>query len=218
MKEDGRLKLFLVLQSFFGLFLLMFIKYVGHLGLMCRFFVQLLSCDLRVFYRAFSNPAIYDVIVSMFCFLWFILTGFVAFCFDDIQKSGFSSYGECIVNVTEKKDSGVTFLVTFILPLLVDDLTTWRDLLFFFVLLFMTIFLLSSSDLFYQNPVLVALGYKVFEFSFVNPNKDVSEKRVYIGITRGDLPVEGKEIIKRKYISDNVFLIYKDFYNECLGG
>ena len=65
------------------------------------------------------------------------------------------------------------------------------------------------SDLFYQNPVLVALKYKTYEFQFVNPYKDVRGDKTYIGLSKGDIPSD-KEIIKRKYIADDVFLIYND--------
>ena len=77
------------------------------------------------------------------------------------------------------------------------------------VLLGMVILLLMRSDLFYQNPVLVALKYKTFEFQFEMPYKDVQKKKSYIGLSKGEIPLENT-IIKRKYIADNVFLVYND--------
>ena len=210
MQEDKRLKLFLVLQSFCPLFIMIFIQHVGHWSLVWCFISGLLHGDFGVLRKALINPAFGDVFIMTTCILWFILTAIVAVGFNDFQKYGFDSYGEHIVVGTEKKDSGITFLVSFILPLLVDDVSTIRGLLFFSTLLFMVVFLLMRSDLFYENPVLVALQYKTFEFRFIEPYRDVVENKTYIGLTKGNTHY-GAEIIKRRYIADGVFLIYNDF-------
>lgn len=47
-------------------------------------------------------------------------------------------------------------------------------------MLAMVMALLIRSDLFYQNPVLAALGYKTFEFRFNVSNEDVESDRTYI--------------------------------------
>lgn len=208
-KEDKKLKLYLVLQSFFPLFVLIFIQHVGNGGLVLRFFRDLLKGDISAFCRAFANSAFGDVVITTICITWFILTGFVAKGFQNLQTFGFDSYGEKVEVKQEKKDSGVSFLVSFVLPLLVDDVSTVRGFVFFVALLSMVIFLLMRSDLFYQNPVLVALRYKTCDFQFIDPYTDVDGKKTYIGLTRGDLPPDGLAI-KRKYISDNVFLIYAE--------
>lgn len=107
-------------------------------------------------------------------------------------------------------DSGATFLVTYVLPLLTDDVSSIRGLIVFLVLLLMVIALLINSNTFYQNPVLSAMKYRTFTFKFVNPASDINHSnRVYIGITHG-VPIVEDAVIKRKYISDGVFLIYND--------
>lgn len=209
LKEDKKLKRFLVLQSFCPLFLLIFIKHVGHSELVVRFIVGLFHGDWSVIGRAWKNSFLGDVIITALCVIWFLLTAIVALGFKNLQNSNFDSYGETITIGSEKKDSGVTFLVTFVLPLLVDDVSTLRGFIFFIALLMMVIFLLMRSDLFYQNPVLAALRYKTFEFTFDTPHKDVQENKTYIGLSKGGV-VFGKAAIKRKYISDDVFLICND--------
>lgn len=209
MQEDKRLKLFLVLQSFCPLFILIFIQHVGHCNQIMQFFVGLYHGEWGVFEKAIHSIALGDVIITLLCVAWFLVTIIVAVGFHNLQDSGFSSYGETITISTEKKDSGATFLVTFVLPLLVNDVSTFRGFVFFVVLLGMVILLLMRSDLFYQNPVLVALKYKTFEFQFEMPYKDVQKKKSYIGLSKGEIPLENT-IIKRKYIADNVFLVYND--------
>ena len=153
-----------------------------------------------------KSPALGDVVISFFSILWMVITVIVVIGVNDIQKSSFDSHGETIIIESEKKDSGVTFLVTFVLPLLVDDVATLRGFLFFSTLLVMVILLFIKSDLFYQNPVLAALRYRVYEFKFCAPDVDVEENKIYIGMTRDKLPSE-QVAIKRKYIADNVFII-----------
>jgi hypothetical protein len=54
------------------------------------------------------------------------------------------------------------------------------------------------------------MKYRTFTFKFVNPESDIKHSnRVYVGITHG-VPVAEDAVIKRKYISDGVFLIYND--------
>lgn len=74
----------------------------------------------------------------------------------------------------------------------------------------MVIALLINSNTFYQNPVLSAMKYRTFTFKFVNPASDINHSnRIYVGITHG-VPIVEDAVIKRKYISDGVFLIYND--------
>jgi hypothetical protein len=74
----------------------------------------------------------------------------------------------------------------------------------------MVIMLLSRSNTFYQNPVLAAMKYRTFSFKFLNPDNDIiNPDRIYIGITNGK-PIAEEAVIKRKYISDGVFVIYND--------
>lgn len=80
----------------------------------------------------------------------------------------------------------------------------------FGVLVWLIIKLLTKSNLFYQNPVSLLLGYECFLFKFVNPAKDIENPDgVYIGITKERKVATGPSV-KRKYIADDVFLIYNE--------
>ena len=127
-----------------------------------------------------------------------------------IQKAGFKSAGEQVIIDNTTNDSSATFLVTYVLPLLTDDVSTIRGLIVFLTMLVMVIVLLSRSNTFYQNPVLVAMKYRTFLFKFLNPENDIPHPdRVYVGITRGK-PIVEEVVIKRKYISDDVFVVYNE--------
>ena len=207
--ENIALKRYLVLQSFAPLFALLLIKHIGHFNLIAMFFSRIFKGDWSVFALAIHSSSLGNVVVSVLCTLWLIVTFVVAAAFRGFQRVDFDHHGEVIVVGEEKKDSGVTFLVSFVLPLLVDDVGTLRGFIFFIALLAMVIVLLMRSDLFYQNPVLAALKYKTYEFTFSSPYNDVEAGKTYIGISKGSIPFDNAAI-KRKYIADGVFVIYND--------
>ena len=98
--------------------------------------------------------------------------------------------------------------MTYVLPLLADDLSSLRALAVFLLMLYMIIALLINSNTFYLNPILAALKYKVFTFKFLDPDTDIEDaEREYVGITCGASITE-EATIMRKHISDGVFLIY----------
>ena len=217
MVEDTKLKIYLVLQSFCPLFILLLIKHIGDAEYVSCFLLYLFHGNWKMLFKVITGPALGDTLISIFCILWFLLTLIVALGFRVLQKSNFDfnvekrkmMYGIPIIwnnTIKVEQDSGVSFIVTFIVPLLVEDVSTMKGVVFFGILLFMIIFFLLRSNLFYQNPILVVLHYKTYEFQFVNPYSDVKENIKYIGLTKGSLPVHGVAI-KRRYIAEDVFLI-----------
>lgn len=206
MHEDKRLKRYLVLQSFCPLFILILIKNAEGFKNIAFLIYGALQSDWQAVKMIFCSSVIGDILVLLGCLIWLLFTGLMSISLINYQNGGFDSRGEMITIVSEKGDSGVTFLVTFVLPLLADFKNYPWDYLFFCVLMLMVIVLLVKSDLFYQNPVLSALGYKVYEFRFKETSQDNMKDMRYIGISKNKLPVESGAI-KRKYIADGVFYI-----------
>ena len=106
----------------------------------------------------------------------------------------------------EEKDAGLNFFLTLILPLLVNDITTWNGLIMMFCLVLIIVCLLSKTNLYYQNPVLIILKYKVYRFEFFDNERLDPEQ--YIGLTRKTI-VEG-DFIRYKKIEDNILIIGKE--------
>lgn len=156
------------------------------------------------------NKEFGSLVIFVISVIWLLFTFIIAIGFKGMQKSGFKSAGEQILIEDSPNDSGATFLVTYVLPLLTDDISSVRGLIVFLVLLSMVIILLINSNTFYQNPVLSAMKYRTFIFKFINPASDINHSNgTYVGITKGAL-IDENLIIKRKYISNGVFLIYND--------
>lgn len=203
----------MILQSFFPLFLLLAIKYVDfceHYSLVEKFFNSLKENGISTIGIAINHSALGGIIIAFISMIWLLVSVIVAIGFNGMQKGGFSSRGETIIILENHTDSGASFLVTYILPLLTDTIADLRDLLGFIVMLVVLILLLSNSNTFYQNPVLVALKYRTFSFKFLNPANDILEpENVFIGITHGE-PITENAAIIRKYVSDNIYIIYNE--------
>lgn len=211
--ENLNLKKSLVMQSFAPLFLLLTIKHLDfnlYWDLVCKFISTFIKKGAAVFPVALNHSSFGGFVVSLIGICWLVLTIAIALGFNGMQKAGFKAVGEKIIIQEAPNDSGATFLVTYVLPLLTDDVKSVRGLIVFLTMLIMVIMLLTNSNTFYQNPVLAAMKYRTFSFKFLNPAGDIAHTdRAYIGITHG-APIAEATVIKRKYISDGVFVIYND--------
>lgn len=219
MKENFYLKMHLTLQSFTPLFLLIFVQHIrcDFLRAVSRFF-EILEPDVDSFGHNLmdalaavkSYKFLGDFIVSVLCALWIIGAVAIWIGFRNFQTVNFESYGEKIEVSEDAPEGGASYFVTFVLPLMIENVNTLRGFIVFSLLLFILILLICRSNLFYQNPVLTILKYQVFHFTFSNPHHDINiGGKTYIGITRG-VAVNSDTVIKRKYIAGNVFLIFRE--------
>ncbi len=154
-KDNLRIKRSLILQSFAPLFLLLTIKHLDvclYWNLIHRFFDAIKKNGLTTIVAAVKHPAFGGFFVSVLGVFWLILTIFIAFGFKGIQTSGFKAAGEQIDIAEVQSEGSATFLVTYILPLLTDDLSSLRGLIVFLLMLAMIIALLINSKIFIIIP------------------------------------------------------------------
>ena len=89
-----------------------------------------------------NHPFFGSFIISVAGVCWLLLAIIIALGFKGAQDAGFISAGEKITIEDSPNDSGATFLVTYVLPLLTDDIESLRGLLVFATMLIMVILLL----------------------------------------------------------------------------
>lgn len=210
-KNNVRVKRSLMIQSFAPLFLLLTIKHLDiplFWSLICKIPGAWKQYGITLLWKIINHPAFGGLLVSVLGIAWLVLTAVISFGFKGMHTSGFKSAGESIIVAEVQNEGTASFLMTYVLPLLTDDLSSLRALIVFLLMLYMIIALLINSNTFYLNPILAALKYKVFTFKFLNPDTDIEDtERDYVGITRGEGITE-EATIMRKHISDGVFLIY----------
>jgi len=210
-KNNERVKKGLMIQSFAPLFLLLTIKHLDiplFLSLIRKVPIAWRQHGIALLWKAINHPAFGGLLVSALGIAWLVLTAVIAFGFMGMHRSGFKSAGESVIVAGVQSEGTASFLMTYVLPLLTDDLSSLRALVVFLFMLYMVIALLINSNTFYLNPILPVLRYKVFTFKFLSPDTDIKDpEREYVGITWGKGITE-EATIMRKHISDGVFLIY----------
>jgi len=205
-EQNIRLKRQLIVQSFTPLFALVLIKYFDWniIPVTIKFFQKLLHGDVSVFVRIWKSPVFGSFFVSLISLIWIIIGLIALWQLKDAQSSNYKDNGQKVVIEEELTESGITFFMTFVLPLLLDDVTTLRGLLLFWGILSLVFLLMWRTNLYYQNPILTILGYKVYKIHFVaKPNK---KSKTYIAVCRKELDPD--KIVKWKHISDDVLLMY----------
>lgn len=210
MTDNLSMKRALIMQSFAPLFLILFVKYfnvklISLCGTFCKCFMK---TPQETFIKTVSHPLFITLLLEIFCLLWILYSLYGIKEFKASQRSNFISQGETLVDIERIPDSGVTFFMTYVLPMAMDDLDTLKGMIVFGILMIMLFTLMWKTNLYYQNPVLTVLGYEVFSFKFETTQLVEYREKACIGITRGTVKTE--QIIKRQIIADNVFLIYED--------
>lgn len=198
------------MQSFAPLFLILMIKYFDmEVIYLCGKFLKLvLNNPINAFAKMVVHPANITVFLEIFSLLWIIYSLYSVKTFENSQRANFISEGAKIINTEEISDTGVTFFMTYVLPMAMDDMDTLKGVILFGILMAILFTLMWKTNLFYQNPILTVLGYKIFSFEFEMTQLTEYRNKKCIGITRGKINKDNS--IKWQKVSDNVFIILED--------
>ena len=156
MTDNLSMKRALIMQSFAPLFLILLIKYFDcRLPHLCRaFFMVMLKEPEMALIKLIHHPLLITAVLEVLCFLWIIYSIYSVRYFEKSQRSNFVSMGESPINIEKIQDSGVTFFMTYVLPMAMDDLDTLQGFIVFAILMAMLFALMWKTNLYYQNPVL----------------------------------------------------------------
>lgn len=210
-----KLKRGLITQSLSPVFVLLVIRHfhTEYLHLIGRFFKLLITQSRTAIAVSWNHEMLGELIVFLIGIVWIVRSLLYIPAFAGTQTSGFHSHGEQVISVEERRDAAASFLMTFILPLLIDDLTSPQYWISYLLVIVVVYAVLYQSNLYYQSPVLALLKYHVYEFKVLNPdetdNLGFKADKAYIGITRGS-GITDEAVIKWKKIADDVYLIYNE--------
>ena len=207
-RENKKLKNKLIIQSFLPLSILVMIKntkikiFVSFIN----FFRKLLAGKFSILLDLFMHENVWPFLLFIIS-AYGIISGCIAIWqFKEVQISGFTDAGEKVKIDEEITDSGITFFMTFVLPLIIGDVICINDFLVYIGMILMVIVLMKKTNLYYQNPVLTLFGYKLYKMKFVNPSLDECKDKQFIAICKEKL--DENKIVKWKYISDDICLMY----------
>jgi hypothetical protein len=134
----------------------------------------------------------------------FLLLGIVyCFCFD-YKFRGTAPLQINVQNVENVNYEHITFLTTYIIPLLSFDISNIRYLMLLFLLLIIICAIYIRTNLFYANPTLALLGYHIYKitgYRIKEQNMDSYENIIVIAKTNILLNDE----IQLIFLSDNIY-------------
>lgn len=143
---------------------------------------------------------IWHIFTILFSTIWFVVSLVFLLIFKRSDKYGWKG-GYTIKNVSIEKESSLNFFVTFIVPMIYDDLDSWQNCFSFGLIITLLVVLLFKTDLFYANPILTILGYEIIRFEFdAPPNSKLKGEIIGICVKHCD----PNKVIKFKLINDNI--------------
>ena len=136
------------------------------------------------------------IFVFALCILWiiFAIYSYVSFA---IFKWTDKKQGYRLSSFKEKEDVSLNFFMTMIIPLLIDDVGKIQGALTLLIIVIMMLVLLCKTKLFYANPILAILDYRVYEVQFENSSNFGDEKCIALvkgGLSKNPGSVEYKMI------------------------
>ncbi len=190
-----RLKIQLYILSLWLLFALLFVNKV-------QVPICFENCEFIGFKRLISENIIPLIsIIFVFSGFWFY------YRFRYIIK-GSKSLPEQIKEIENVNWEHLTFLVTYVIPLLSFDLdfnlSEDRNGLMFFLVLVIIGMIYVKTNMFYNNPTLAILGYHIY--------KSHTTSKTNIILISKDVLIEG-DWIQYKLISDNIYFAIKSKTN-----
>lgn len=151
--------------------------------------------------KGFVTENLILLIVLLICAVW-LVASFVFYIQFKAFKWADKKRGYQVNNVDEHEEASLNFYITIIIPLLMDDVNTLPGAISLALIVLMLCVLLCKTKLFYANPVLSFLGYRFYEFSFLEC-KQYQEK--YVGISQG--LITNKMSVEYKVIAEGVFYL-----------
>ena len=134
----------------------------------------------------------------------FLIIG-IGYCYSFKYKFGGTAQLQIEVHSAKNVNyEHITFLTTYIVPLLSFDISNMRYLVLLFSLLIIIGAIYIKTDLFYANPTLALLGYHIYKITGsrnIEIEDDCYEDIIVIAKTK----ISSSDEIQLIYLSDNIY-------------
>ncbi|WP_313599315.1 anti-phage protein KwaA [Epilithonimonas vandammei] len=111
-----------------------------------------------------------DNIISAICLIFIVFGTIIYFNFKYIVQ-GNKSLPEKIVDIENINWEHLTFLVTYIVPLLSFNISENKNFLLIALILIIIGIIYIKTNMFYTNPTLALLGYQIYKVNTTNKKK-----------------------------------------------
>lgn len=148
-------------------------------------------------------------IIPIFCILALII-GLVSFLDFRFQMKGTPELSFKITELENIDYEHLTFLTTYIIPLVCFQFENSRYILTFIIILFVIGLIYIRTDLFYANPTLAILGFRIYKIKGEFRNGEIRKGKILI--TKNVLNVDDR--IKYFKIDERIYYASKIIVNE----
>lgn len=140
--------------------------YIISLGLLFLFFI-IISFKIPGVLVCYSNLEFWKEIIllnplSIFSLIG-ILYAFIAYNHFNFELKGATDIPFTIDKLEDVSYENLTFLATYIVPLIGFDLENSRQIIVLILLLIVMCFIYIKTDVFYTNPTLSLLGFRIYK-------------------------------------------------------
>lgn len=142
-------------------------------------------------------------IISVIAF-GFLAFGTLYYFRFDYRVAGSKSIAARVVKIEDVNYEHLTFLTTYIIPLICFNLTSFRYLLALGILLFVIGVIYVKTDKFYANPTLAVLGFRVYKVNL----------QTRLGLVEGVVVISKERLaegdqVSRLGLDDKVYFVRK---------
>lgn len=155
------------------------------------------------------NVLIRKNIIPLCCVVALII-GCISFYDFNYTTKGSLELSFRIVHVENIEYEHLSFLTTYIIPLVCFSFDNVRYIIVLFILLVVIGLIYIRTDLFYANPTLAVLGFRIYKISGKFRNQEIREGVILI--TRQELKVD--DYIKYIKVDNRVYYALKNNNNE----
>lgn len=165
-------------------------------------FVLLIICE----FKPSSNIAnfkywFFDNLITTISLICLILcsVSYKVFCHISSYPRGRSRK---ILSIEDVNSEQLAFLATYILPLILYDYSNIRSVLNIFIIMAIVGFIFCKTNLFYANPTLATLGYKVYKVKL-----EGEEMQLYV-VTRKSDKLHTNDSVYLSKLNDTTYYAY----------
>lgn len=166
------------------------------------FFIIFIVKNIKFINIDWENPNILPkileitYIITYILFFICILISIKEIMYFQKKTIGAKKLPEKVISLKKEKETSLIFFATYILPLVTIDIQSLNDFVAFYIILMLILILCWKTELWYNNPILPILGYKIYTVKCedaINEEIIMSKNDICIGC-----------MIEKIYITDEV--------------
>src|SRR5690606_32350596 len=162
------------------------------------------NCEFVGWSNLFKNN-----LIPIFCIVALII-GLISFLDFRFQMNGTPELSFKITELENIDYEHLTFLTTYIIPLVCFQFDDLRYIITFIVILFLIGLIYIRTDLFYANPTLAILGFRIYKVSGKFRNGEIRNGKILI--TKNILTVDDR--IKYFKLDERIYYATKIITND----